>query len=119
MVDQGELFEMAHEARPDREGVARPKWAGNLSKQARATVRAMLPALCWRGCGTMLTVEDDNWTAGHIEDRVDGGDNSPSNLAPECRKCNFGAGGRRGAAITNARKIEATDITRVRRIQWW
>lgn len=116
--EQGQLFDMDHEPRPDREGPARTKWAGNLSTKARAIVGAMLPAPCWRGCGTMLTKEDDNWTAGHIEDRVDGGTNDPSNLAPECKRCNFSQGGKRGAAITNGRRIEAVDIQRVRRITW-
>jgi hypothetical protein len=79
----------------------------------------MLPATCWRGCGTLLTVEADNWTAGHITDRVDGGSNEPSNLAPECKRCNYSAGGKRGAAITNGRKLEATDLQRYRRVKWW
>lgn len=116
--EQGELFHMAHEARADREGPARQKWAGNLSKKAREIVGAMLPAYCWRGCGTWLE-KAGTWTAGHIEARTDGGGNEPSNLAPECGKCNYSDGGKRGAAITNGRRIEAVDIQRVRRIKWW
>ena len=77
----------------------------------------MLPAPCWR-CGRLLTLED-KWTAGHVTDRVDGGGNEPGNLAPECPRCNYSAGGKRGAATTNVRKLEATDITRYRRKKWW
>lgn len=117
MVEQDGLFHMDPEPRPDRESPERQRWAGNLSKQARAIVGAMLPAPCWR-CGTMLT-KDSKWTAGHLTDRVDGGGNEPGNLAPECSRCNYSAGGKRGAAITNSRKVEAIDINRVRRINWF
>lgn len=108
---------MAHEPRPDREAPERPKWGGALSAAARAIVGAMLPAPCWR-CGKLLT-KDDKWTAGHIEDRIDGGTNDPGNLAPECPGCNYSAGGKRGAATTNSRKLEATDLPRYRRVKWW
>lgn len=117
MDEQPGLFDMAPEPRTDREGPARKKWAGNVSAQARKIVAAMLPGPCWR-CGRLLT-KDDTWTAGHITDRVDGGTDEPSNLAPECGKCNYSAGGKRGAAITNGRKVEAVNLTRFRRLAWW
>lgn len=119
MTEQGELFYMPQERQEQgQDGLGRGKWAGNLSKQARDVVRAMLPAYCWRGCGTYLE-PDGKWTAGHITDRADGGGNEPSNLAPECEPCNYSHGGKRGAAVTNARKQEAVSLTRVRRVSWW
>jgi len=66
----------------------------------------------------MLTKES-KWTVGHLEARADDGGDTASNYAPECGKCNFSEGGKRGAAITNSRKVEAIDIERVRRIKWW
>lgn len=119
MNEQAELFYMAPEPQEARQEPSRPKWAGNLSKQARDVVRAMLPAMCWRGCGTQLEPDGDNWTAGHITDRADGGGNEPSNLAPECKRCNYSHGGKRGAAVTNARKLEPVNLARVRRVSWW
>lgn len=116
-AEQFALFDMAHEPRPDREGPARKKWAGSVVTAARKIVGAMLPAPCWR-CGTMLTKES-KWTVGHLEARADDGGDTASNYAPECGKCNFSEGGKRGAAITNSRKVEAIDIERVRRIKWW
>lgn len=85
--------------------------------KARAAVGATLPAPCWR-CGKVLT-KDDKWTVGHLEDRTDDGTDDLSNLKPECPKCNYSAGGKRGAEITNSRKVEAVDIARVRRVKWW
>lgn len=116
-AEQGLLFDMAHEPRPDREQPGGRKWAGSVVTAARKLVGAMLPAPCWR-CGRVLTKED-KWTVGHIEGRDDGGADAPQNYAPECGKCNFSEGGKRGAAITNGRRIEAVDIARVRRIRWW
>ena len=108
---------MEPEQRPDRERPARSKWAGHVVTQARKLVGAMLPAPCWR-CGRLLT-KDDKWTVGHIEGREAGGSDAAGNLAPECPRCNYSDGGKTGAAITNSRKTEATDIARVRRIKWW
>lgn len=116
-TEQGQLFDMAHEPRPDREGLPKAKWAGSVVTAARRLVGAMLPAPCWR-CGRILT-KDDKWTVGHIEARDDGGGDNASNYAPECPRCNYSDGGKRGAAITNGRRIEAVDIQRVRRIKWW
>lgn len=112
------LFHMDPEPRPGRETGTHGRWAGKLSADARAIVRAMLPGPCWR-CGKHLDPESADWTAGHIIDRMDGGDNGAGNLAPECKHCNYSAGGRRGAAITNLRHTERTDIPRMRRPQWF
>lgn len=117
-AEQGALFDMAHEARPDREQPQGKKWAGAVVTEARRIVAAMLPAPCWRGCGTILT-KDSKWTVGHIEARETGGGDVASNYLPECPSCNFSEGGKRGAAITNGRRVEAVDIARVRRTKWW
>lgn len=116
-AEQGELFHMSHEERPDRAPSKGKKWAGSIVTKAREIVGAMLPAPCWR-CGRVLTRED-SWTVGHIEGRETGGEDNPSNYAPECSRCNFSEGGKRGAAITNGRRLEAVDIARVRRVKWW
>lgn len=114
-AEQGELFHIEPEAREDG-GQPRKKWAGSIVTKARAIVGAMLPAPCWR-CGRMLTKED-TWTVGHIEARGEDGEDRAGNYAPECPGCNFRDGGKRGAAITNGRRIEAVNIERVRRITW-
>lgn len=74
---------------------------------ARAYWRARLVAAgslpCWR-CGKALTVHS-RWTVGHLRDRVSGGSvTDRSNQWPECARCNYSAGGKVGAAITNARR---------------
>jgi hypothetical protein len=117
MTEQGELFAMAAEPRTDRGEPSRSKWGGSVATAARKLLAATLPAPCWR-CGVMLT-KDSKWTVGHLEDRTDGGSDNPANLAPECSRCNYSAGGKRGAAITNGRKVEAVDLTRFRRVKWW
>ncbi|KQR86838.1 hypothetical protein [Microbacterium sp. Leaf179] len=56
---------------------------------------------CWRrGC---LIEPGQPWDVGHLD--PDGG-HERSNLAPECRRCNRSEGGKRGAAITNARRSD-------------
>jgi len=85
------------------------QWSGRRVTTARAYWRqriieaGALP--CWRpGCGRMLTVESA-WTVGHIVDRSRGGSvTDPANQWPECKRCNLSAGGRLGAAKTNARR---------------
>ena len=115
--EQPAMFGGDLEQRPAASG-RRKRWGGHDSRAARAIVAAMLPAPCWR-CGRMLTLAD-KWTAGHLEDRADGGGDHAGNLAPECGRCNYSAGGKRGAAITNGRHAEAAGhIERVGRIKWW
>jgi hypothetical protein len=57
---------------------------------------------CWR-CGCEI-VPGMRFDVGHLD--ADGG-HSLSNLAPECVPCNRRDGGRRGAALTNARRGRA------------
>lgn len=82
-------------------------WSGRKVTNARAYWRPRLPLPCWR-CGRMV-VHDPNkphggWTVGHLIDRALGGSDAISNTWPECSRCNFGAGGKAGARITNARR---------------
>ena len=54
---------------------------------------------CWRrGCPIHPGQPFD---VGHLDPN---GGHALSNLAPECRRCNRSEGGRRGAALTNARR---------------
>ena len=52
--------------------------------------------LCARGCGTVITSEM-KWDLGHTDDRTDW-------TGPECVPCNRSAGGRNGAAVSNAQQ---------------
>lgn len=57
---------------------------------------------CWRrGCPIH---PGQRWDVGHIDPN---GGHALSNLAPECVRCNRSEGGRRGAAMTNARRSGA------------
>jgi hypothetical protein len=119
-MEQGGLFDMEpleRPGKPARQG--RAKWGGRASANARAWCRAMLPAAC-PGCGGIITAEDpeSSWHAGHIEDRAQGGQDSPGNYRPEHARCNTSAGGKLGAAITNGAKV-AVDWTRERTLKWW
>ena len=121
MTGQDGLFDMAPLERPDTRA-ARPgkkAWGGRASTNARAQVRAMLPAPC-QACGGLITPDqpESTWHAGHIQDRAQGGADSGSNYAPEHAKCNLSKGGQLGAAITNGAKV-AVDWTRERTLKWW
>ena len=122
MSDQLELFHMEAAERAPRAGSTKPKWGGSASVKARAIVRRMLPAPCWR-CGGLITREDPEsaWHAGHVNDRGAGGEDSASNYMPEHAGCNTSAGGKVGAAITNAKRAhtKAPTIARERTPQWW
>ena len=96
------------------------RWGGSTARTARAYWRARLQAEgglpCWR-CGAMLTTAS-RWTVGHIEDRAAGGSvTDPTNQWPECARCNYSAGGRLGAAITNGkrRSVVAASLSRADR----
>ena len=78
-------------------------WSGRTVTKARAYWAGRLPLPCWR-CGRTLT-RYSKWTVGHLRDRSAGGSvKDPSNQWPECAKCNFSAGGKLGAAKTNAKR---------------
>ncbi|WP_353708993.1 hypothetical protein ABRQ22_06730 [Cellulosimicrobium sp. ES-005] len=86
-------------------------WSGRTVTTARAYWRGRLLAAgalpCWR-CGRALTVRS-RWTVGHLVSRHAGGSvTDPANQWVECALCNFRAGGRDGAAITNARRKPTT-----------
>lgn len=85
-------------------------WSGRTVTRARARWRPVVwagDAVCWR-CGRVIVPDpsrrDEGWQVGHVVDRMDGGEHGPSNQAPEHSHCNMRAGGKRGAAITNARR---------------
>lgn len=85
-------------------------WSGRKVTNARARWRPVVEAgeaICWR-CRRVIvpdpTRRDGGWHVGHVEDRALGGALGPTNQAPEHADCNLKAGGRLGAAITNARR---------------
>lgn len=96
-------------------------WSGRKVTAARAYWAPRLPLPCWR-CGRQLT-RYGPWTVGHIVDRALGGSKTdPANQWPECPKCNFSAGGKRGAAITNAKRapvVARLASERARGIRGW
>ena len=100
-------------------------WSGRKVTRARAYWRARIIAAggvwpCWR-CRRPVTA--DTFTVGHLIDRALGGSaTDPANQAPECRACNFRAGGRLGAAVTNSRRpttVARLDSERGRGIRGW
>lgn len=118
---QDELFHMDPVERPGEpgRGSGRKAWGGRASVNARRQCRAMLPHPC-KTCGGMITSEtpEEQWHAGHLEDRGQGGADSGSNYAPEHAWCNTSQGGKLGAAITNGAKV-TVDYTRERTKKWW
>lgn len=77
-------------------------WSGRKVTNARAYWRPRLPLQC-RRCGRPV-LASQRWQVGHIVDRYLGGSDAVANQWPEHARCNEGAGGRAGAAITNARR---------------
>lgn len=67
--------------------------------QVRRDWRLGIEVRCWRrGC----PIEPGQpFDVGHLDPF---GGHGRDNLAPECRRCNRSDGGRRGAALTNARR---------------
>ncbi|ARU50135.1 hypothetical protein CBR64_00130 [Cellulosimicrobium cellulans] len=91
---------------------AREYWTGRLRAAG---------ALPCRRCGRPLTVLS-RWTVGHIIDRDAGGPKTRANEWPEHARCNFSAGGKIGAAKTNARRravVVRRDSERSRGIRGW
>ena len=117
MTEQPGLWHEERVRKPS--SAAGKRWGGRDSERARAHCRAMLPHPCQR-CGGIITAEDDEstWHAGHIIDRMDGGGDSPEDTTPEHAACNTRAGGKRGAALVNARRA-AEDAARERTTRWW
>lgn len=93
------------------------RWAGNTVRAARAHWKARLPLPCYR-CGKPVLAEH-NWHVEHIIDRAQGGDHGVTNQWVSHARCNTSAGGKTGAAITNARR-EPTVTRRLedRRLKW-
>lgn len=121
-MEQGEFFGLP-KPDPRQQAEGRAAWGGAKSRNARAIVRAQLPACCWR-CGKLISPDDpeSSWHAGHVTDRAAGGEDSSGNYAPECSACNLSAGGKVGAAITNANRAHQRQqpfIPRERAPQWW
>jgi len=79
-------------------------WSGRKVTNARAYWAARLPLPC-RRCGRPV-LKTQNWHVGHIHDRALGGSDRISNTYPEHARCNTSAGGKQGAAITNARRSQ-------------
>lgn len=90
-------------------------WAGRKVMDARAYWRPRLPLKC-RKCGRPVR-SDRPWTVGHIVDRAtcqrmgwtEAQADAVTNQWPEHPRCNYAAGGRAGAAITNARRTKPTE----------
>lgn len=78
--------------------------------QVRRSWKYGIEVSCWR-CGRLLE-PGAAFDVGHLD--PDAG-HELSNLAPECRPCNRRDGGRRGAAITNARSSSRTRAVPPRR----
>lgn len=115
MNEQPGLFAIATPTRPS----GRKRWGGRDSERARAHCRALLPHPCQR-CGGIITPDDpeSTWHAGHIIDRMDGGEHDPTATLPEHARCNTRAGGQRGAAVTNAHRAQDTP-GREHTTRWW
>lgn len=78
-------------------------WSGRKVTTARALWLPRLPLPC-RRCGRPVTA-DQRWTVGHVVDRALGGaETDPGNQWPEHARCNYSAGGKLGAAMTNQRR---------------
>lgn len=119
---QGQLFTMEPVHVPGLDGTRKTKWGGRKVTKARDTVRAMLPAPCWRGCGKVITRDwpEKDWHAGHVNGRAEGGPDNVTNYLPECRWCNLSEGGKVGAAITNGKRVSiTTDAIRERTLKWY
>jgi 5-methylcytosine-specific restriction endonuclease McrA len=63
----------------------------------------MLPLPCVEGCGQPVT-KDQTWHVAHLNPAMLGGKTTSTNVGPAHAKCNLRAGGRMGAAVTNAKR---------------
>lgn len=104
------------------------RWSGRAVTSARAHWRPIVnagEAVCWR-CHRRIVPDPsqrhEGWTVGHVIDRMDGGSHGVGNQSPEHSRCNYQAGGKRGAAITNARRpsvVARMSSERDRGIRGW
>lgn len=95
-------------------------WSGSKVRAARAFWLPRLPLPC-RRCGRIVT-SSMKWQVGHIIDRALGGPDTIDNTYPEHARCNLSAGGKLGAAKTNARRgpvVERRTSERARGIRGW
>lgn len=96
------------------------KWAGRQVTTARAYWAARLPLPCYR-CGKPV-LAGQRWQVEHIIDRTLGGSHGVENQWVSHARENMSAGGKRGAAITNAAKAAKNPqrSTRIepRPLQW-
>ena len=84
---------------------ANSSWSGRTVTVARATLRRRLPLPCAR-CGLPVVAHPESgWQVDHVLPRWAGGTNEPSNLWPSHATCNMSEGGKRGSAVTNARRV--------------
>jgi len=86
----------------------RSSWSSTDSAKWRKRIAATLPAACV-DCGLPVYPEQ-RWQVGHIIGIAEGGTNTADNLGPSHAKgpgqraCNQIAGGKQGAAVTNAKR---------------
>ena len=80
-------------------------WTSTDLRKWKPRIAATLPAPC-TVCGRTVA-EEMAWQVDHIVPLSLGGDSSSANLGPAHRTCNARAGGRLGAAKTNAAKKTA------------
>lgn len=78
------------------------RWGGRASTSARALWATKLPLPCSK-CGRPV-LPTQRWHVDHVIPRWAGGALGPENQWPAHGACNEGAGGKRGAQITNARR---------------
>lgn len=92
-------------------------WSGRAVTTARNHWHQRLPLPCYR-CHRPVTPEQ-NWHVEHIIDRALGGPHGVENQWVSHAHCNTSAGGKRGAAITNAtRQPQKTARIETRPLKW-
>lgn len=92
----------------------RAKHWPKVSKKARERVAATLPAPCVE-CGHMVTASQ-RWHVGHRRPLAQGGD--VNDYGPAHSRCNEVAGGKLGAAVTNAKRGAVTKRRPARLVRW-
>jgi hypothetical protein len=115
------VWELLQEVEAEMTG---KRYGGSKARAMRARCRAIIvahggAAPC-RRCGRPVTLAA--YDAGHIDDRYAGGADDPANAWPEHPRCNRSAGGKVGAAITNAKRapvVARMDNERSRGIRGW